>query len=79
MSPRRGAIAWGWSLLLLGILGAHVFDYLANGVEPQRQGNANPLMTPFDIYEAADGPVAAIRGCLAFLPDRVDIIGLRVG
>ncbi|MEI2790503.1 MAG: CoA transferase [Steroidobacteraceae bacterium] len=43
---------------LLGILGAHVFDYLANGVEPQRQGNANPLMTPFDIYEAADGPIA---------------------
>jgi CoA:oxalate CoA-transferase len=43
---------------LLGILGAHVFDYLANGTEPQRQGNANPLATPFDIYEAADGPVA---------------------
>jgi CoA:oxalate CoA-transferase len=43
---------------LLGILGAHVFDYLANGSEPQRQGNANPLVTPFDIYEAADGPVA---------------------
>ncbi len=43
---------------LLGILGAHVFDYLANGTEPQRQGNANPLTTPFDIYEAADGPVA---------------------
>lgn len=43
---------------LLGILGAHVFDYLANGVVPQRQGNANPLITPFDIYDAADGPVA---------------------
>jgi CoA:oxalate CoA-transferase len=43
---------------LLGVLGAHVFDYLANGTEPQRQGNANPLATPFDIYEAADGPVA---------------------
>lgn len=43
---------------LLGILGAHVFDYLANGTEPQRQGNANPLATPFDIYEASDGPVA---------------------
>jgi CoA:oxalate CoA-transferase len=43
---------------LLGILGAHVFDYLANGTVPQRQGNANPLATPFDIYEASDGPVA---------------------
>lgn len=43
---------------LLGVLGAHVFDYLANGTEPQRSGNANPLMTPFDIYEAADGPIA---------------------
>ena len=43
---------------LLGILGAHVFDYLANGTEPRRHGNANPLATPFDIYEAADGPVA---------------------
>jgi CoA:oxalate CoA-transferase len=43
---------------LLGILGAHVFGYLANGTEPQRAGNANPLTTPFDIYEAADGPVA---------------------
>lgn len=43
---------------LLGILGGHVFDYLGNGTEPQRHGNANPMATPFDIYEAADGPVA---------------------
>lgn len=43
---------------LLGILGAHVFDYLANGTEPSRQGNANPMVAPFDIYEASDGPVA---------------------
>lgn len=28
-------------------------------------------------YEAAEGPVAPIRGYLAFVPDRVDIIGLR--
>jgi CoA:oxalate CoA-transferase len=43
---------------LLAILGAHVFGYLAAGVEPQRAGNTNPLATPFDIYEAADGAVA---------------------
>ena len=43
---------------LLAILGAHVFDYLATGAEPQRSGNANPLATPFDIYPAADGPIA---------------------
>ena len=43
---------------LLGILGAHVFGYLAAGDEPTRAGNANPLATPFDIYEAADGAVA---------------------
>ncbi len=43
---------------LLGILGAHVFDYLANGVVPHRQGNANPMATPFEVYDVADGPVA---------------------
>jgi len=43
---------------LLGILGAHVFDYLGNGTVPQRAGNSNPMATPFDIYEAADGPIA---------------------
>ena len=43
---------------LLAILGAHVFGYLAAGIEPQRAGNVNPLAAPFEIYEAADGPVA---------------------
>ena len=43
---------------LLGILGAHVFGYLAAGIEPVRAGNANPMATPFDIYEAKDGAVA---------------------
>jgi CoA:oxalate CoA-transferase len=43
---------------VLGILGAHVFDYLGNQTEPQRSGNLNPLATPFEIYEAADGSVA---------------------
>ena len=43
---------------LLGVLGAHVFGYLAAGVEPQRAGNANPMATPFDIYDANDGAVA---------------------
>jgi CoA:oxalate CoA-transferase len=43
---------------LLAILGAHVFDYLANGTEPQRAGNTNPLATPYDVYDAADGPIA---------------------
>jgi CoA:oxalate CoA-transferase len=43
---------------LLGILGAHVFGYLAAGIEPTRAGNANPMATPFDIYDTPDGPVA---------------------
>ncbi|MEZ5133842.1 MAG: CoA transferase [Acidimicrobiales bacterium] len=43
---------------LLGILGAHVFGYLAAGIEPQRAGNLNPLATPFEIYEVDDGAVA---------------------
>lgn len=43
---------------LLGILGGHVFDYLGNGTEPTRTGNANPMVTPFDIYETSDGSVA---------------------
>ena len=43
---------------LLGILGTQVFNYLANHVEPQRMGNGNPTIVPFDIFDAADGPVA---------------------
>jgi len=43
---------------LLGIIGAHVFGYLAAGTEPERAGNNNPMATPFDIYDAADGSVA---------------------
>lgn len=43
---------------LLGILGGHVFDYLGNGTQPRRAGNANPMVTPFEVYPAADGDVA---------------------
>ncbi len=43
---------------LLSVLGGHVFDYLGTGTEPTRTGNANPVVTPFEIYEAADGSVA---------------------
>ena len=43
---------------LLGILGTQVFNYLANGVEPHRMGNGNSTIVPFDIFDAADGPLA---------------------
>ncbi|MDG2015406.1 MAG: CoA transferase, partial [Pirellulaceae bacterium] len=43
---------------LLGILGMHIFEYLANGTEPHRMGNGNPNIIPFDIFEAQDGPLA---------------------
>jgi CoA:oxalate CoA-transferase len=43
---------------LLGILGEHIFGYLADGNDPVRTGNANPYLAPFDIYDAADGPIA---------------------
>ena len=43
---------------LLSILGMHVFEYLASGTEPQRMGNGNPNIIPFDIFQAKDGPMA---------------------
>ena len=43
---------------LLGILGIPAFNYLANNVEPQRMGNGNSAIVPFDIFDAADGPLA---------------------
>lgn len=64
---------------VLSIMGAHVFDYLGNGTEPQRAGNLNPLATPFEIFDAADGSVAicapmdAEFARLAVVLDRPDL------
>ena len=66
---------------LLSILGAHVFDYLANGTEPRRAGNLNPLAAPFEIFEASDGAIAICAplddefGRLVVALDRPELAG----
>lgn len=60
---------------VVSLLGAHAFDYLGNGTVPARAGNRNPLVTPFDIYDAADGEVAIC----APADDKFAVLGSVIG
>ena len=39
-----------------------LMDYVATGKVPQRIGNRHPIMTPFDMFEAADGHFVICAG-----------------
>jgi CoA:oxalate CoA-transferase len=42
---------------VLSIMGPGSFTYLAEGRDPEKTGNASSLAAPFDVFEAADGPL----------------------
>jgi len=42
---------------VLSIMGPGSFTYLAEGREPEKTGNASSLAAPFDVFDAADGPL----------------------
>ncbi len=46
----------------LAVLANQAMNYLASGVPPRRMGNAHPNLVPYQVFEAADGPVIVATG-----------------
>ena len=46
----------------LGWISADVSGYLNEGREPVRRGNGQPLLTPYDVFGASDGPISLAVG-----------------
>ena len=46
----------------LGWVYQPVSDYLFTGREPERQGNGNSMLTPYQVFETATGPVMIAAG-----------------
>ena len=46
----------------LGWVYQPVSDYLFTGREPERQGNGNSMLTPYQVFETATGPIMVAAG-----------------
>ena len=53
LSLLETALAW---------IAADVSGYLNEGREPVRRGNGQPLLTPYDVFQASDGPICLAVG-----------------
>ena len=42
---------------MTGVLANQALNYLVSGVSPHRMGNAHPNIAPYQVFEAADGPL----------------------
>jgi crotonobetainyl-CoA:carnitine CoA-transferase CaiB-like acyl-CoA transferase len=46
----------------VGVLANQAMNYLVSGVAPRRMGNAHPNLVPYQVFEAADGPIVIAVG-----------------
>jgi crotonobetainyl-CoA:carnitine CoA-transferase CaiB-like acyl-CoA transferase len=46
----------------LAVLANQAMNYLVSGTPPRRMGNAHPNLVPYQVFEAADGPVIVATG-----------------
>jgi crotonobetainyl-CoA:carnitine CoA-transferase CaiB-like acyl-CoA transferase len=46
----------------VSVLANQAMNYLASGREPRRLGNAHPNIVPYQVFQAADGPVIIAAG-----------------
>ena len=46
----------------VGVLANQAMNYLVGGAAPRRMGNAHPNLVPYQVFEAADGPIVIAVG-----------------
>jgi crotonobetainyl-CoA:carnitine CoA-transferase CaiB-like acyl-CoA transferase len=46
----------------VGVLANQALNFLVSGVSPRRLGNAHPNIVPYQVFEAADGPLIIAAG-----------------
>ena len=46
----------------ISVLANQALNYLVSGVAPRRMGNAHPNLVPYQVFEAADGPLIVATG-----------------
>jgi len=46
----------------VGVLANQALNFLTTGVSPRRMGNAHPNLVPYQVFEAADGPLVIAVG-----------------
>ena len=50
-------------------------DYLFTGREPERQGNGNSMLTPYQVFETATGPIMVAAGNDRLYRQLCDVLG----
>ena len=46
----------------IAVLANQAMNYMVSGVSPRRMGNAHPNLVPYQVFEAADGPLVVATG-----------------
>ena len=60
----------------VGVLANQALNFLVGGKPPRRMGNAHPNLVPYQVFEAADGPIVIAVGNDRQHRDLCKILGL---
>jgi crotonobetainyl-CoA:carnitine CoA-transferase CaiB-like acyl-CoA transferase len=60
----------------VSVLANQAMNYLASGKPPRRLGNAHPNIVPYQVFEAADGPIIIAAGNDGQFARVCDLLGL---
>ncbi|CCB66660.1 CaiB/BaiF CoA-transferase family protein [Hyphomicrobium sp. MC1] len=61
----------------VSVLANQAMNYLASGTPPRRLGNAHPNIVPYQVFEAADGPIIIAAGNDGQFARVCDLLGLK--
>src|SRR5471030_2869637 len=61
----------------LAVLANQAMNYFVSGQSPRRMGNAHPNLVPYQVFEAADGPLIVATGNDRQSRDFCRIVGRR--
>ena len=61
----------------VGVLANQAMNYLVSGAAPRRMGNAHPNLVPYQVFQAADGPIVIAVGNDRQSSDLCAILGLE--
>jgi len=61
---------------LISMMAYFAADYFSAGKLPQRSGNNHPIVAPYGLFEAKDGPIAVAASQLVTVDRFLEVIGL---
>ena len=61
---------------LISMMAYFAADYFASGKLPQQSGNNHPIVAPYGLFEAKDGPIAVAASQLVTVDRFLEVVGL---